>query len=233
MTHYTILVAGGSGSRMQSDIPKQFLMLHGAPILLHTIRKFTALEDNAIILVLPKEQMNYWNELVNTFSLETQTELAQKVTIVEGGATRFQSVKNGLHSIQNAESDSIVLVHDGVRPLLSSDLIQRVVNKAKQTKAAAVAVPLKDTPRLVKEDGTNQSIPRESIQLMQTPQVFQYELMKQAFSQEEQAYFTDCASVIETWGHPISLVLGEYTNIKITTPEDLLLAASFLGNRQD
>lgn len=233
MTHYTILVAGGSGSRMQSDIPKQFLLLHGLPILLHTITKFTTLEDNAIILVLPKEQISYWNELVATFPREIQAELTQNVTIVEGGATRFQSVKNGLNSIKGANHDSLILVHDGVRPLLSIDLIQRVVAEAKHKKAAAVAVPLKDTPRLMKEDGTNQSIPRDAIQLMQTPQVFTYELMKQAFSQEEKAFFTDCASVIEAWGHPTSLVLGEYTNIKITTPEDLIVAASFLTKRQD
>lgn len=230
MKHYTILVAGGSGSRMQSDIPKQFIVLKGIPILLHTIHKFIKIEDNSIILVLPKEQISYWNELTTTFPKEIQLELTQKVTIVEGGATRFQSVRNGLNSIQDATTDSLVLVHDGVRPLLSINLIHRVLEKAKTTKAAAVAVPLKDTPRLVKKDGTNQAIPRETIQLMQTPQVFHYELMKQAFSQEEHAAFTDCASVVEAWGHPISLVLGEYTNLKITTPEDLILAASFLSN---
>lgn len=230
MKHYTILVAGGSGSRMQSDIPKQFIILKGIPILLHTIHKFIKIEENSIILVLPKEQISYWNELTATFPKEIQVELKQKVTIIEGGATRFQSVKNGLKSIQDATPDSLVLVHDGVRPLLSTNLIYRVLEEAKNTKAAAVAVPLKDTPRLVNNDGTNQSIPRETIQLMQTPQVFHYELMKQAFSQEEQATFTDCASVVEAWGHPISLVLGEYTNLKITTPEDLILASSFLSN---
>lgn len=221
---FAILVAGGSGSRMQTAIPKQFLLLAGQPILLHTLQAFLAFPHIKVHLVLPSHEIPYWENLVSTFDPSIQDTLQKRVTIVSGGASRFQSVLHGLQAIPEDIQEAIVLVHDGVRPLIEAELIQAVIDAAMQNGAAALAVPLKDTPREVLTDGQNKSLDRSKIQLMQTPQGFRLSTMRPAFQAGEQPHFTDCASVLEFAGHPIQLVPGSYRNLKVTTPEDLLIA---------
>ncbi|GAB3781296.1 2-C-methyl-D-erythritol 4-phosphate cytidylyltransferase [Spirosoma horti] len=227
-TNFAIIVAGGSGSRMKSDIPKQFLLLQGKPILQHTIEQFlsvelpiftrsgsldTGSEKINIILVLPERERASWDQLCheNNFHPAIQT--------VAGGNTRFQSVRNGLNAIDALTG--IVAVHDGVRPFVSPEIIRNSFVTAARTGSAVTCVPVKDSVRVVGEDGVSQAVDRSQYRLVQTPQTFRLDLFRRAFQTEEQAFFTDCASVMEYAGFPITLIDGAYENIKITTPEDL------------
>lgn len=219
---FAIIVAGGSGSRMKTERPKQFLLLKNKPILLHTLEKFLSDESIQLILVLPKTEIDYWNEQLIPDFPEFVQKAQQRLLLVEGGATRFQSVKNGLTAIE--ANEGIVAVHDGVRPLISSELVEESFRVAEEKKAVVVSVPLKDSARMVLADGSNKMIDRSSVRLMQTPQTFELALLKAAFEQNEEPFFTDDASVVEHFGHPITLIEGDYTNLKITTPEDLLIA---------
>jgi len=228
---YAIIVAGGSGSRMQSAIPKQFLPLLGEPILVHTLHAFLAIPDIQIRLVLPANEISFWEKLLDQLEKSRQNQFNNQIQVVAGGATRFQSVSRGLESIPPEIEEAIVLVHDAVRPLIEVDKIHDVMQAALDTGAAALAVALKDTPREVLADGQNKSLDRSKIQLMQTPQGFRLGTMRLAFQLGEQPHFTDCASVLESAGHPIKLVAGSYQNLKITTPEDLLLAEALLKQR--
>ncbi len=221
---YAVIVAGGSGSRMGSEIPKQFLPLAGKPILLHTIERFLTIEEVQIILVLPEKDIEYWNELIEKVSFEPGKLAAIK--IVAGGNSRFQSVKNGLAYIK---ADSLVAVHDGVRPLISSEIIRYSFTIADQSGSAVTSVPLKDSIREVDENKQSRAVERSRFRLMQTPQTFRSEIIKKAFEVEEQSFFTDCASVLEYAGFQINLIDGSYENIKITTPEDLLIAGALLN----
>lgn len=218
MHKYAIIVAGGSGTRMQSELPKQFLELAGKPILMHTIDAFY-FDDIQIILVLPADQLTLWN------SLCAQHSFSIPHTIVGGGATRFNSVKNGLDSI--VEKPGIVAIHDGVRPLVKRETILDSFKEAENSGNAIVSVDCKDSLRKTSKDG-NKAVRREEYQLIQTPQTFQISLIKAAFKTEPQSAFTDDASVLEHYGETIKLIPGDYRNIKITTPEDLLVAESFL-----
>ncbi len=218
MQKYAIIVAGGSGTRMQSELPKQFLQLNGKPILMHTIEAFR-FDDIAITLVLPKEQLEYWKELCSTHNFNTHHK------VVEGGETRFQSVKNGLNSIEGHEG--IVAIHDGVRPLINQLIISESFKQAEAMGCAITSVPLKDSLREVTLT-SNHSVDRSDFRLIQTPQTFQLALIKKTFDAPYQSTFTDDASVFENSGHTIHLIEGDYKNIKITTPEDLLVAESFL-----
>lgn len=218
MRKYVVIVAGGSGSRMKSELPKQFIELAGLPILMHTIKAFH-FDDIKIILVLPEPQIAFWQELLNQHQFNVPHE------IVNGGVARFDSVKNGLDAIQ--ETHGLVAIHDGVRPLIEREIISNSYSEAEKHGNAIVSIALKDSIRSVSSQ-SNQQEDRSRFRLIQTPQTFQLKLIKEAFLQAYDPLFTDDASVLEKAGHSIHLIEGSYQNIKITTPEDLLTAESFL-----
>jgi len=221
MDKFAIIVAGGSGSRMKSDIPKQFLPVNGLPILMHTINAFRKYSENlAILLVLPKDQFDFWKTLCKTHSFP------EDYLLVAGGNTRFDSVKNGLAAIQS--ESGIVAVHDGVRPIISRKIISDSFFHAAEYGSAVTSVPLKDSIRRVNQDGKNISENRSAFRLIQTPQTFRLDWMRKAFEAPFQIHFTDCASVLESEGYTIQLTEGAYENIKITTPEDLKWAEMYL-----
>lgn len=221
MKKYVIIVAGGTGSRMNRDIPKQFIPINGLPILMHTLLAFTGnATDISLILVLPQNQFHTWNELCSQYKFQIDYQL------VAGGATRFNSVKNGLDSI--TDTDALVAVHDGVRPVINSNIISTCFNTASRLGTAVASVSLKDSVRAIDKEGNNTAMDRSLLRLIQTPQTFRIDWMKKAFHQPYQDTFTDCASVLEAAGYPIHLVEGSYENIKITTPEDLKWAEIYL-----
>ena len=221
MQHHVIIVAGGSGARMQTAVPKQFLLLNGLPVLMHTIAKFySALPDAPLILVLPQEHLLLWEDL----RVEHAFHIPHRV--VEGGQTRFHSVKNGLAYVQ----DGWVAVHDGVRPLVSSDTILRSFEAAQKTGAAVPVLLVNESTREVLPDGNNAALNRTALRTVQTPQCFDALKLKQAFEQEYSSLFTDDASVMEAAGFRITLVEGNAENIKLTRPVDLLLAELLLKN---
>jgi 2-C-methyl-D-erythritol 4-phosphate cytidylyltransferase len=220
---YAIIVAGGSGSRMQSQLPKQYLPLLGKPILMHTLEAFRAAAASLqLVLVLPQHDFEFWKALCeeHRFSLPYQ--------LVAGGSSRFQSVRNGLEQVP---SEALVAIHDGVRPLIDTEIIREAYRVAAEKGSAVAAVPLKDSIRQIQADGSSQSLKREAYRLMQTPQTFRAAAIHQAYQAPEQAIFTDCASVAEAAGQFIFLVEGSYRNIKITTPEDLLFAEALLKQK--
>ncbi|MGV3540459.1 MAG: 2-C-methyl-D-erythritol 4-phosphate cytidylyltransferase [Rufibacter sp.] len=218
---YAILVAGGSGSRMNTAVPKQFLTLGHQPVLMHTIARFHAFDSTMpLVVVLPGAEMPVWEELCR----EHQFTLPHQV--VAGGQTRFQSVKNGLDALALAQ-DGVVAVHDGVRPFVDTAMLAAAYETGFQQGAAVVAVSLKDSIRRVR-GGTSKAVDRSAYRLVQTPQCFRLPLLRKAYAQPETLFFTDDASVVERFGHKIQLVEGSYRNIKITTPEDMVLAQAFL-----
>lgn len=216
---YAIIVAGGSGLRMNADAPKQFLLLKGKPILMHTITKFWNAGSHQIIVVLPQVHMDYWKSLcvAHDFNIEH--------TLVDGGEERFNSVKNGLAGLQNKQG--LVAIHDGVRPCLSEKLINDCFEFAALNGNAIAAVSLKDSIRKI-NDNKNEVVNRNEYKLIQTPQVFNLNAIVNAYNKATSFSFTDDASVFETAGHTINLVQGEYQNIKITTTEDLKIADVFM-----
>jgi 2-C-methyl-D-erythritol 4-phosphate cytidylyltransferase len=219
MNSYVIVVAGGSGERMKSDIPKQFIEIAGKPVLMHTIEKFR-LYDNSIeiIVVLPEKLMGYWNGLREKYSFSIPHKTAG------GGATRFHSVRNGLELITGA---GLVAVHDGVRPLVSIDTIGRCFETAARLGNAIPVISPSDSLRMISGKG-NKPLDRTGIKLVQTPQVFHTDLIKKAFLQDYRPEFTDDAMVLERTGECINLVEGNRENIKITAPEDLIIAESLM-----
>jgi len=222
-TEFAIIVAGGSGSRMQSQTPKQFLSVGGEPILMRTIRRFH--EYNSlleIVVVLPLNEVSKWQALCFTHVFEL------KHQVVAGGATRFASVKQGLAAITAPEG--VVAVHDGVRPFVPVVTIAEAFSVAKQQGNAVVAVTLKESIRHVTTTG-NAAVDRSQYRLIQTPQCFRLSLLRQAYALPEEPAFTDDASVVEKLGENINLVAGNYENIKITTSDDLLWAESFLKSQ--
>lgn len=226
MKKYAIIVAGGSGTRMGSEIPKQFLPLNNKPILFHTIEVFLQIPNIQLIIVLPEKDIEYWNEITTDSSFNVSS--SQSLTVTIGGKTRFQSVKNGLSKING---NGLVAVHDGVRPLVNLEIIQNSYTAAQEKGSAVTSVQSKDSIRMIDENGKNQAIERSKIRLMQTPQTFQLEHFRKAFEVDDKPFFTDCASVMELAGFEINLIEGSYENIKITTPEDLILAENILKNR--
>lgn len=225
---FVIIVAGGSGSRMKSEIPKQFIAVNGLPILMHTLKAFrNYASDIHIILVLPEQQINFWEELCRKYRFEIEHH------IVKGGETRFHSVQNGLLSISDKEA--LISVHDGVRPVITREIISEGFKTAAIHGTAITSVPVKDSVRTINtETGHNKALDRSSLRLIQTPQTFRSDWMRAAFSQPYSTQFTDCASVLESAGYTVELIEGAYENIKITTPEDLQWAAMYLPdeNRQ-
>lgn len=221
MKKYAIIVAGGSGKRMGTETPKQFLELNHQPILMLTLKQFYQ-ADQAIelLVVLPKTHIATWKELCDTKNFK----IAHQV--IEGGEERFFSVKNGLAHILE---EGLVAVHDGVRPFISPKKINQVFLQTEELQATSLAVPLKDSIRLLKEDGS-QAVDRQHYQLVQTPQTFSSALIKKAYKQKFSASFTDDASVVEALGYVVHLVEGDYTNIKITSPEDLVIGEAILSS---
>ena len=219
MTDYVIIVAGGKGLRMGSDIPKQFLPIGGKPVLMRTLERFREYsEELQIILVLPKAQQDYWQQLGRDYHFTVSYQLA------DGGETRFHSVQHGLALIPD-DAKGVVGVHDGVRPFPSIDVIRNCYETAREQKAVVPVIPVVETIRHVTE-GTK---PRGDYRLVQTPQTFDIQLLKAANRQPYDDNFTDDASVVEAYGHPITLVDGNRENIKITTPYDLKIAEALLA----
>ncbi len=217
-----IVVAGGKGKRMQSNIPKQFIELKGNPILMYTLKVFYDFDPRIkIILVLPKFQIDYWKELCEKYNFDIPHRIA------EGGNTRFESVCNGL---QLAPDRGLIGVHDGVRPLVSIATIQACFAEAAISRAAIPVTDVVESLREIKH-GYSIAVNRANYKLVQTPQVFDALLLKQAYLQPYRAEFTDDASVVEAFGAKVSLVSGNCENIKITTPDNLTYASILLdGN---
>ncbi len=219
---YALIVAGGKGTRIKSKISKQFLELMGLPILMHTINAFFSYSENIeVILVLPDDEKTYWQELCSKYKFD------KPLRIVSGGETRFQSVKNGLAVI---DTEGLVAIHDGVRPLVSEDIIGASFRLAAEHESAVAAVRLKESIRITDQDNTK-AVDRSRFRLIQTPQTFQLKLIKNAYLIKEDPSLTDDASIAERSGHLISLFEGSYENIKITTPEDLVIAEALLKGR--
>jgi len=220
MKYYAIIVAGGSGQRMNNSIPKQFIELNGKPILMHTLEKFYCAKSSIkIILVLPKSHHNTWNTLCD----KHQFTIPHR--ICEGGTSRFQSVKNGLVL---CTKESIIAVHDGVRPLISPDFILNLYKETESKKAVIPVIPVVDSIRKIEGDDSI-SLDRTDYLSVQTPQCFTSELLHKAYQQEEQTTYTDDASVVEYLGEKVHLFEGKSDNIKITNPKDLLLAEAILN----
>ncbi len=215
---YAIIVAGGSGSRMESEIPKQFLELDGTPILIHTLRKYRDSSTDEVILVIPEGHKKICEELLSDSGFHD-------VQLVIGGKERFDSVRNGLLTIE--EESGVVAVHDAVRPMVTPELIDRSYEQAEQFGSAVVAVPLKDSIR-EKTYELTEARDRSKYMLIQTPQTFDLASLILAYNKDYQTWFTDDASVFEDAGQPIHLLEGDYKNIKITTPEDLQVASVFI-----
>jgi 2-C-methyl-D-erythritol 4-phosphate cytidylyltransferase len=213
-----IIVAGGSGSRMETEIPKQFLELCGKPVLMHTIQVFHNFDpDSKIILVLPEDQRQFWKGLCLKYSFPLIHQ------VVSGGKTRFHSVKNGLSQI---EGEGIVFIHDGVRPLVSKQTLDRCLETAQECGNAIPVLPVTESLRKLEGD-QNISVDRSQYFGVQTPQTFRSEQILEAFKQDFDLAFTDDASVAEKAGFSIHMVEGNRENIKITTPIDLIVAKAF------
>ena len=219
MKKVALIVAGGSGTRMGKTIPKQFVEIAGKPILMLTIEAFYKYDPKIdIILVLPKNQMELWKELCERSGFTIIH------TIATGGKTRFQSVKNGLdHTPQNG----IVFIHDGVRPFVSVDTLNNCYNCALENGNAIPVIQVSESLRKL-EDGNSRAVNRDSYKLVQTPQTFQIDKIRKAYQQKEDSFFTDDASVLEANGEKIYLVEGNRQNMKITYPEDIQLAETFV-----
>lgn len=218
---HAIIVAGGSGTRFGSEVPKQFLPLGGKAVLMHTIEKFDK-AGAVIVVVLPAEHQQMWIDLCK------ESNFPVTHTVATGGKTRFESVKNGIAAIENLADSDLVAVHDGVRPLASVELINRCYATAQATGTAIPVINPNDSIRQVMEDGTSRQLLRSSLRAVQTPQTFRAELLKGAYDVDESPLFTDDASVVESAGHQVTLVEGEVTNIKITTPLDMIIAKELI-----
>ena len=214
---YIIIVAGGKGLRMGTDIPKQFLPIDGKPVLMRTLERFREYAaDLQIILVLPQGQQDYWRELCQQYHFTVE------YTLANGGETRFHSVQNGLALIPD-NAEGVVGVHDGVRPFPSVEVIRNCYETAREKKAVIPVIPIVETVRHLKDE-TSVTVPRGDYRLVQTPQTFDIQLLKAANRQPYNDGFTDDASVVEAFGFDVTLVEGNRENIKITTPYDLKVA---------
>ncbi len=220
MTKYAVIVAGGTGTRMGNHIPKQFMLLKDKPVLYYSLKTFLdAYSDLQVILVLPVDYTDMGQEIIDAYFDK------ERIRITAGGETRFESVKNGLAL---ATDESIIFVHDGVRCLLTKDLIRRCYEKAVETGSAIPVIPSTDSVRLITEEG-NDAVDRSKVMLVQTPQTFHSKILLPAFQIDYKDRFTDEATVAEAYGLKLSLVEGEENNIKITRPLDLLIAEKLLA----
>lgn len=229
MERYVIIVAGGKGLRMGGDLPKQFIPMRGKPILMHTLEAFYRWDSSAhIVLVLPVDHQEYWAMLCREIGCEVEHK------VVNGGETRFHSVKNGLdwvanhHASSGSDSDALVAVHDGVRPFVSSEVISACFDRAAISGAVIPVVPMVDSLREVDDNGSH-PVDRSHYMAVQTPQVFSLDLLSKAYGGPYSPLFTDDASVVEAMGKMVDTVNGERENIKITTPFDLLVAGAMFA----
>ena len=249
---YIIILAGGKGLRMGTDIPKQFLPIGGLPVLMHTVKRFREYSKELnIILVLPKQQQEYWQALCDEY------QFMEDYTIADGGETRFHSIKNGLKLIPD-DAQGLVGVHDGVRPFPSVEVIRNCYETARKTGSAIPVIPVVETIRHLEGQVTSyvtsfhdfchdsakrastmalaapkvqsSTVPRDEYRLVQTPQVFDIQLHKKAYAQDYRDSFTDDASVVESMGCAVTLVEGNRENIKITTPFDCVVAEAILSS---
>jgi len=219
MKLYALIVAGGSGKRMGAEMPKQYLEIAGRPVLMHTLERFKSFSDSIeIIAVLPENQLRFWGELQKKYSFNVPH------TLVKGGKARFYSVRNGLKFI---DDPGLVAIHDGVRPFVSIDTIRRCFETAEKLGNAIPVIPPSDALRMISEQGST-PVNRLLVRQVQTPQVFHSALIKKAYQQDYLPEFTDDATVLEKTGTRINLVDGNRENIKITTPEDLIISAALL-----
>lgn len=222
MNKYVIIVAGGRGLRMGSELPKQFLLLGGKPVLMHTIDAFYRYDaDIQVVLVLPRDHQDYWKSLCSSYHFEIPHR------IVDGGETRFHSVRNGLQVIGGT---GLVGVHDGVRPFVSKEVIERCYLEAEQKQAVIPVVEVVETVRHLQGD-ESLTVPRNEYRLVQTPQVFSVPLLKKAYLQPYSPSFTDDASVVESFGEKVFLTEGNRENIKITTPFDLIIGKAWVEHQ--
>ena len=214
---YVIIVAGGKGLRMGGEVPKQFLPVGGKPVLMRTLERFReAMPELQIILVLPKAQQDYWQQLCR------EHQFAVEYQLTDGGQTRFHSVQNGLALVPD-DAQGVVGVHDGVRPFVSAEVICRCYEAARESKAVIPVVRVVETVRHL-QGASSVTVPRDEYRLVQTPQCFDIQLLKAANKQPYNDGFTDDASVVEAFGYDVKLVEGNRENIKITTPADLKFA---------
>lgn len=213
-----VIVAGGSGSRMGASVPKQFLVVAGEPILARTLGAFEPYADE-IIVVLPESEVAHWQKLISEWGVTT------KHRVAVGGATRFESVRNGLAALEGCD---LVAIHDGVRPLLSAEMIERGLECAARNGSAIPIVEAVDSFR-VEEQGELKVIDRSRLKAVQTPQIFTAEWLLEAYDAAPDPRFTDDATVVELAGHSLAFYEGERRNIKLTTPEDLAIAEAFVG----
>ncbi len=217
MKKIALIVAGGNGTRMNNEIPKQFLFLKNKPVLYYSIKAFLEpYDDMEVILVLPEEHIGKGQEIIDGYFN------ASKFRITAGGRTRFHSVQNGLSLIK--EEEAIIFVHDGVRCLLTSELVKRCYEAALESGTAIPAVACKDSVRLLTANG-NKTLDRNKVRLIQTPQTFHSKILLPAYAIDYKDQFTDEATVVEAFGLKVNLIEGEINNIKITTPADLFIAA--------
>ncbi|WP_346856150.1 2-C-methyl-D-erythritol 4-phosphate cytidylyltransferase [uncultured Draconibacterium sp.] len=219
MKKFALIVAGGSGNRMNNSLPKQFLEINGKPVLMYTFEAFAQFStDINFVLVLPENQVEYWKKLCVKHNFRYNYELAF------GGENRFQSVKNGLDKIHG---EGIVFIHDGVRPLVSTQTLKNCLISATKHGNALPVISPSESVRYA-ADGKNHALDRSNYFLVQTPQTFQIKEIKNAYNSAQNENFTDDASVLENTGKEIHLVEGNRENIKITWPQDLIVAKSFL-----
>ncbi len=220
MKRFTIITAGGIGKRMRSEIPKQFLLLRDLPILMHSIKRFYAFDNQMkIILSLPSDYFDYWNNLCHQYHFE----IAHK--LVSGGETRFRSIKNALDMITE---EGVVAVHDGVRPLVSPETIKRTFETAEKKGNSAASCDIVYSLRKI-SGKSNIAVDRNLFKEIQTPQTFHVKDLQESYKVDFRDDFTDDASVFEAAGHKIHLVKGNKENIKITSPEDILIAEALLN----
>jgi 2-C-methyl-D-erythritol 4-phosphate cytidylyltransferase len=221
MDKYLIIVAGGKGERLSDELPKQFAEVNGRPLLMHTFDAFTDIRLHRIILVLNRHYVRYWKELCEKYRFSVPHE------VVEGGPKRFHSVKSGLTAVPD---NVLVAIHDGVRPLVSADMIRTGFDIALRKGNAIPVIPVTDSIREI-SGPLSKSVDRNRFRLVQTPQFFQSTIIRKTYRKPYDEKFTDDASVLETAGQQIYLFEGDPANIKITTPEDLALAAGLLSSR--
>lgn len=222
MKEYALIVAGGKGTRIKSALPKQFIEINGKPILLHTLEAFYRYSEKiSVVLVLPEDDFGLWEKICKKFNFN------KPLLLQKGGETRFQSVRNGLDQMTG---EGLVAIHDGVRPLISEDIIGASFRLAAIHQCAVAAVRLKESIRMTDQDNTK-AVDRSRFRMIQTPQTFNLQLIKKAYLMKEDPSLTDDASVAERAGHLISLFEGSYENIKVTTAEDLVIAESLIKNK--
>lgn len=221
MNKYVIIVAGGKGLRMGGELPKQFIPVEGRPVLMHTLDAFHSCDSSIeIILVLPRDHQPYWQELCREY------QFAVPHRIADGGATRFHSVQNGLALVDAPEA--LVAVHDGVRPFVAHEVINRCYQDAEQYGAVVPVIPVVETVRHLLPEGSK-TVSRDDYRLVQTPQTFRASLLRRAYEQPYRETFTDDASVVEALDNVVHLVEGNRENIKLTTPFDLVVARALLS----